>query len=161
MMFYPKISKNIQGFTLIELVLAIVILGILAAVTLPRIANLKNDAEFAMLQKVEASLKSASALVYAKSVINGTENLTSSSITLEDGTVILTRYGYPTEYSIMDALDQDLIGSWGGNKLLRVSYGGGITNINIHNNCKIFFIPAKSISEPAYVYAPYQKETCF
>ncbi|OUR72489.1 hypothetical protein A9Q78_06750 [Methylophaga sp. 41_12_T18] len=153
--------KNKNGFTLIELVMVIVVLGILAATALPRFVNLKEDASYSTLKSLEGSIGTASQLVYLKSIINGSQSLINSSVFLEDGTEIITRYGYPTEHSIMDAINQDYVGGWGQGKPLRVSYGGGITNINIHNNCKLFYIPAKSIDTPARVQSPQSKDVCF
>jgi len=57
--------KQVQrGFTLIELVMVIVILGVLAAVAIPKFVNLKDDAQLASMQGVAGAAASASAINY-------------------------------------------------------------------------------------------------
>ncbi len=58
--------KNQQGFTIIELVVVIVILGILAAVAFPKFQDLSGDARTAVVNGAAAALKSAAVITYAK-----------------------------------------------------------------------------------------------
>lgn len=64
--------KTLQkGFTLIELIVVIVILGILAATALPKFIDLSGDARRGVMQAVEASMRGANMMVYGKSASLG------------------------------------------------------------------------------------------
>ncbi|GLP97383.1 prepilin-type N-terminal cleavage/methylation domain-containing protein [Paraferrimonas sedimenticola] len=91
------------GFTLIELVVVIVILGVLTITAAPKFLDFKKDARVASLQGVIAALKSANSLIYAKAAIQGQESIGRAnprrrhlgSVAIDkSGTVVATNFGY-------------------------------------------------------------------
>jgi MSHA pilin protein MshA len=65
-----NIRKQISGFTLIELIIVIVILGLLAATAAPRFMGMSSDARIATLKALDGSLKSTAKLVRFKCLVN-------------------------------------------------------------------------------------------
>ncbi|MDO6610583.1 type II secretion system protein [Shewanella sp. 1_MG-2023] len=90
-----------QGFSLIELVIVIVILGLLAATAIPRFLNVTEDAQNASVDGVAGGLATAVGFVRAQWEVDGRRN---TSVIL-DGTVVSldTRFGFPTGTSNTDA----------------------------------------------------------
>jgi prepilin-type N-terminal cleavage/methylation domain-containing protein len=71
-----------SGFTLIELVIVIVILGILAAVAIPKYEDMREQARVATLKGQLGSIRSAIAIQYARNALNG-----SATFPTLDGTI--------------------------------------------------------------------------
>lgn len=83
-----------KGFTLIELIVVIILLGILASTALPKLINLRSDAKAGNLQAIKGSMESALQLVYSRAVIKG-ENIGNGNISI-NGTNIPLYNGYPS-----------------------------------------------------------------
>ena len=91
--------KKQNGFTLIELVVVIIILGILAVTAAPKFINLQSDARASTLDGMKAALQGANTLLYSKAAIQGKEKAdggtTANIDTDNDGTDdVIGVYGY-------------------------------------------------------------------
>jgi MSHA pilin protein MshA len=90
-----------SGFTLIELVVVITILGILAAFAVPRFASLEGQARLAATQALAGSVRSGAALAHALWLAQG--NPASTSVTME-GQAITMAFGYPNAATVASTL---------------------------------------------------------
>jgi len=90
-------TEKQKGFTLIELVVVIALLGILAAFAIPRFASLETEARSAVVQGLSGSVRSAAAMAH------GLELAGATPVVME-GVTIAMAAGYPSAAGIADTL---------------------------------------------------------
>ncbi len=136
-----------SGFTLIELVIVIVILGILAAVAIPKFISLQREARIAVVDSYYSTVRSGANLVFAKMAAAGLHTDNAACVNLASGATnaaqnnavcdvggegVNTVYGYPAaaENSLRPLFD-DLPSRW--------TFAGGTAQLDGIATCSVAY----------------------
>ncbi|PSV12011.1 type II secretion system protein [Photobacterium leiognathi] len=136
-----------KGFTLIELVVVIVILGILAVTAAPKFLNLQGDARKASLQGLKGAIDGAAGITYGRAAVDGVESV-SSSTTTKGGVPVA--FGFPEATSaalgkVVAGLNEDWKVVSSSTSSISYSYKSN----NKDDKCIVTYTEASSVSSPA------------
>lgn len=145
-----------RGFTIIELVVVIVILGIVSVTAASKFLNLQTDARISTLNGLKGGMEGASAMLYGKTSALGLDKAASASVNIE-GDDISVVYGFPA------AINSDAWSMLIESTFLDAEWGVGnadwfFTNVSAGDGT-IIYAPASRKKEGDNCYLEYQEAT--
>mgnify|MGYP000716476356 CR=1 FL=1 len=133
--------KKQSGFTLIELVIVIVVLGILASFAVPKFGNLVERARIAKVEALSGAVKSAATIAHAQQLA---EQVAHDADTTMNGTAITMENRYPDDSAIADTLAEFDSFTFDGAGVFTLDNAGDAGD---GSNCSVTYVPAAALGE--------------
>ena len=123
-----------KGFTFIEIMVVIALLGFLGLVFIPKLMDLRPDAKVAVLDGLRGSVRSAAQQVHSKALLAGLAEQRNATLNI-NGQLVRLRYGYPRTNQMFyrNSSNPGLVEV----SITGANISGNIVRLDNDNNCRI------------------------